>query len=87
MRKGARFPARNRIETQVKRNFFEALVAVLAGNALYFVLLTPHLPPVARHAVGQIDLGLGVDFVLCGALYLLLRRLDRPPSKGEDRVK
>jgi hypothetical protein len=44
-------------------NFIHALAAVLAGNALYFLLLR-HLPPRARHVPFHIDLGLVVDFWL-----------------------
>jgi hypothetical protein len=45
-------------------NFVHALVAVVAGNAAYFLLMS-YLPPRARHVPFQIDLGLGVDFGLC----------------------
>jgi hypothetical protein len=45
-------------------NFVHALAAVLAGNAVYF-LLVKHLPPQARHVPFQIDLGLVVDFSIC----------------------
>jgi hypothetical protein len=45
-------------------NFIHALVAVLVGNAAYF-LLGRYLPPKARHVPFQIDLGLVVDFWLC----------------------
>ena len=45
-------------------NFLHALVAVLAGNAAYFLLM-PHLPPPARHVPPRLDLGLFVDFWIC----------------------
>lgn len=45
-------------------NFVQALIAVLAGNAVYFLLM-PHLPPAARHAPFKTDLGLIVDFWFC----------------------
>ena len=45
-------------------NFVHALVAVLAGNAAYFLLL-PSLPPRARHVPLQLDLGLVVDCWFC----------------------
>ena len=45
-------------------NFLHALVAVLAGNAAYFLLM-PHLPPAARHVPPRLDLGLVVDFWIC----------------------
>ena len=49
---------------RVVANFVQALLAVLAGNAAY-LLLMPHLPPVARHTPFRMDLGLLVDFWLC----------------------
>jgi hypothetical protein len=36
------------------KNFLDALVAVLAGNAIY-LLLMPHLPVVARHTLFKED--------------------------------
>ena len=50
--------------SKASANFIHALVAVLAGNAAYF-LLARYLPPRARHVPFQIDLGLVVDFWLC----------------------
>ena len=45
-------------------NFVHALIAVLAGNAIYF-LHRPYLPPAARHVAPRIDLGMVVDFWIC----------------------
>jgi len=45
-------------------NFFHALAAVVAGNAVYFLLM-PYLPVAARHRMDQLDLGLVVDFWFC----------------------
>ena len=50
--------------TKSVANFVHALVAVLAGNAAYF-LLVRYLPPRARHVPFQMDLGLVVDFWFC----------------------
>jgi hypothetical protein len=55
-----------------------ALGAVLAGNAIYFLLLLPRLPGWARHAPFTLDVGLILDFVICVALYLALGLLVRP---------
>jgi hypothetical protein len=41
-----------------------ALIAVLAGNAAYF-LLVRHLPSQARHVPFHIDLGMVLDLWLC----------------------
>jgi len=53
-------------------NFIHALVAVLAGNAVY-LLLMPHLPPAARHVPMRPDLGLAVDFWLCLVFFGLIK--------------
>jgi uncharacterized membrane protein YraQ (UPF0718 family) len=47
------------------------LVAILLGNALYFAL-SPHLPPVARHAERTLGMGTVVDFWFCLLVYGLL---------------
>jgi hypothetical protein len=45
-------------------NFLRALIAVVAGNAIYFLLM-PHLPVAAQHRTLHYDLGLVVDFWFC----------------------
>jgi hypothetical protein len=45
-------------------NFLHALIAVLAGNAAYFLVM-PHLPLRAQHVAPRLDLGLLVDFWFC----------------------
>jgi hypothetical protein len=54
------------------RNFLEALLAVLAGNAIYFLVM-PHLPPVARHSWLKEDWGLVVDFCVCTAIFVAVK--------------
>ena len=54
------------------RNFLDALLAVLAGNGIYFLLM-PHLPHVARHALFKEDWGLLVDFVICAAIFVAVK--------------
>ena len=60
-------------------NFQRSLAAVLLGNLIYFALLMPILPAVARHGISlrtpRIDLGLVIDFVICAAIYVLLGRI------------
>jgi hypothetical protein len=60
-------------------NFQRSLAAVVLGNLIYFAVLMPILPPVARHGISlsrpHIDLGLVIDFVICAGLYVLLGRL------------
>ena len=56
----------------VLMNFLQALLAVLLGNVVYFVL-APSLPPVARHRAFRLDLGMIVDFWFCLVAYGLIR--------------
>jgi hypothetical protein len=49
-------------------NFVQSLIAVLAGNALYFSVM-PHLPPAARHVPPRLDLGVAVDFWFCLLIF------------------
>ena len=60
------------------KNLLDALVAVLAGNAIYSVLM-PHLPGVARHALFKEDWGLLVDFAICTVMLAAVKyaRRDR----------
>jgi hypothetical protein len=53
-------------------NFLQSLLAVLLGNAVYYVLM-PSLPPAARHRLFQLDLGLVVDFWFCVVAFGLIR--------------
>ena len=46
------------------RNFADSMVAVLAGNVAYFLLM-PHFPYAARHVPFRTDLGLLVDGCFC----------------------
>ncbi len=65
-----------RKESMAKRttlgNFLDALVAVLAGNAIYFLLM-PHLPRVMRHSLFMEDWGLLVDFVVCTFAFVIVK--------------
>jgi hypothetical protein len=51
-------------KTTLGENLLQALVAVLAGNVAYFLLM-PHLPVIARHVLFSEDPGLVVDFFFC----------------------
>jgi hypothetical protein len=53
-------------------NFVQSLAAVLAGNAVYFLLM-PFLPLAARHVPFQMDLGLVVDSLLCVVAWGIIR--------------
>ena len=60
-----------------------ALAAVLAGNAVYFLLVAPLLPEWARHRPFALDVGVLIDLAVCVGIYAglgaLLRR-DRHSS-------
>ena len=55
------------------RKWLEYLVAILLGNAVYYFSLVPHLPENLRHRAFQIDAGLLLDFLVCLAVYGLIR--------------
>lgn len=63
-------------------NFMHALAAVLAGNAVYF-LLEKYLPVWARHVGFRTDLGTLVDFCFCLVVFGLIKTL----ANGPERVK
>ena len=50
-----------------------SLLAVLAGNAAYYSL-HPYLPRALQHS-SHLDLGLGLDFVLCVIAYFVARAI------------
>lgn len=64
------------IKNKTMKNFLDALVAVLAGNAIYYLLM-PHLPRVARHALFREDWGLLVDFAICTAIFATVKYVER----------
>jgi hypothetical protein len=53
-------------------NFVESLAAVLLGNAAY-LLLSPYMPAMARHAAFKLDLGMLVDFWFCVVAFGLIK--------------
>lgn len=57
-------------------NFLQALLAIILGNVVYFVLI-PSLPPSARHHPFHVDLGLVLDFWFCLVAYGLIRSARR----------
>ena len=55
------------------RRWLEYLIAILFGNAIYYFSLYPHLPQSLQHQGFQMDLGVLIDFVVCVAIYGLIR--------------
>ena len=67
-------------KTYFPKNFWQSLIAVVVGNAIYFLFMK-YLPGRARHTTFKFDLGLVVDFWICLVIYGLLelfKRLRRP---------
>jgi hypothetical protein len=62
--------------TNSLRNFLDALAAVLAGNAIYFLLM-PHLPVGMRHSLFREDWGLLLDFVICTIIFIGVKIIRR----------
>ncbi|HVO60634.1 MAG TPA: hypothetical protein VMT53_06845 [Terriglobales bacterium] len=56
----------------VAMNFVESLAAVLLGNAAY-LLLSPYMPPLARHRTFHYDVGMLVDFWFCVVAFGLIK--------------
>jgi len=56
------------------KNFVHALIAVLAGNIAYFLLM-PHLPLRAQHIPLRLDLGLVVDFWFCLVAFGIVKAI------------
>jgi hypothetical protein len=63
------------------RRWAEYLLAVLSGNVIYLAI-EPQLPIPLRHRMFQIDLGLALDFLICVALYGLIRL-----ARGSDQAR
>jgi hypothetical protein len=59
--------------TQRRPDWKTSLLAVLAGNAAYYSL-HPYLPRSLQHT-SHLDLGLGLDFVLCVIAFLIARAI------------
>jgi hypothetical protein len=71
---------------RVPKNFFRSLIAVVSGNAIYFLLM-PVLPLAARHEPKRLDLGLVIDAWLCLAVYWVLALISQyRASRTKHRV-
>ncbi len=63
-------------------NFLKSLIAVVVGNAIYFLIITPLLPPAGRHGIARVDLGLVIDFWVCLAVFGVIELILRRKSAG-----
>ena len=61
------------------KNFLDALLAVLAGNAIYYLLM-PRLPRVIRHSLYKEDWGLLIDFAICSVIFAAVKYQRRNPT-------
>ncbi|MEP6770147.1 MAG: hypothetical protein ABJC61_15845 [Acidobacteriota bacterium] len=55
------------------RRWVEYTVAILAGNAVYFLVLFSGLSPSMQHQPFKVDAGLLLDFLCCIAVYGAIR--------------
>lgn len=55
------------------RRWVEYSAAAILGNLIYYFSLAPHLPEFLRHTGFRVDLGTLVDFLVCVAVYGLIR--------------
>jgi hypothetical protein len=74
------------VQAIVRRTFIKSLIAVLAGNIIYYFLLMPLLPPAGRHRPGHLDLGLIIDFWLCLVILGLLELRERTRARKTTRT-
>jgi len=68
------------------RRWVEYLIAIIAGNGIYFAVLHTWLPAALQHRPFGFDLGLLIDFACCvlvyGAIRLGSRHARRARSGG-----
>ena len=69
-------PITSKISRKTTKNFLDALAAVLAGNAIYYLLM-PGLPTVVRHRLFREDWGLLLDFAICIVIFVAVKYMRR----------
>ncbi|MEP6643699.1 MAG: hypothetical protein ABJA69_04335 [Acidobacteriaceae bacterium] len=67
-------------------NFVHSFIAVLAGNAAYFIVM-PYLPLAARHMPERLDLGVAVDFWFCLFFLGLIKTVVRLKRNSEPQKR
>lgn len=66
----------------------KSFIAVGLGNAIYFLLVYPHVSETWQHRPnGGIDPGLVLDFLICLALYIAVRAIWPDHRDGEVRLR
>ncbi len=70
------------------RTLLKSFIAVAVGNAIYFLLVYPHVPERWQHkASGGIDPGLLLDFAICVVLYIAVRAIWTEKDTDEVRLR
>jgi hypothetical protein len=67
------------------RRWIEYLAAILAGNAIYFLVLFPGLPASLQHQPWVFDAGLALDFLCCVVVYGVIRMASRHAQRWNRR--
>jgi hypothetical protein len=67
------------------RRWIEYLASILAGNAIYYLILFPDLPPALQHKPTVPDAGLLLDFLLCVLVYAVIRMGSRHGQRWNRR--
>ena len=61
----------------MRRTLLRQFIAILIGNAIYFLVLMPHLPLSAQHQPERLDFGLLIDAWVCLVVYGLVLLITR----------
>jgi len=69
------------------RRWIEYTIAILAGNAIYFLVLYPGFPRVLQHKPWRFDAGLALDFLLCVVVYGVIRLGVRHAHRVEEQPR
>ena len=77
------------------RRWIEYTAAILAGNAIYFLILYPVLPTQLQHLPPRpggptpfrFDLGLLIDFLCCVAVYGVIRLASAHARRLNERTR
>jgi hypothetical protein len=74
------------VSKQARVNLLQSFIAVVAGNAVYFLLM-PHLPAAARHDPAHLDLGVLVDFWFCLVFLGAIKTVARPKRSSREHER
>jgi energy-converting hydrogenase Eha subunit A len=74
------------VSKSVVVNFIQSLIAVVAGNIVYLLLMS-HLPLAARHVPMRFDLGVVVDFWFCLVVLGIIKTVTRRRSRSREQQR